>query len=81
MNAAGRVVAAKAMAREKFVPWCAQLPPGCLVAMEACSGAHHYWARKLLGLGLDARLIAANFVAPYRMLSPHRPPWCNKGRL
>jgi transposase len=34
--------------------------------MEACSSAHH-WARKLRALGLDARLIAANFVAPYRM--------------
>ena len=66
VNAAGRVVAAKALARDKFVPWCAQLPPGCLVAMEACSGAHH-WARKLQALGLDARLIAANFVTPYRM--------------
>jgi transposase len=46
--------------------WCAQLPRGCLVAMEACSGAHH-WARKLQSLGLDARLIAASFVTPYRM--------------
>jgi transposase len=36
------------------------------VAMEACSSAHH-WARKLRALGLDARLIAANFVTPYRM--------------
>ena len=34
--------------------------------MEACSGAHH-WARKLQGFGLDARLIAASFVTPYRM--------------
>ena len=66
VNAAGRVVAAKALARERFLPWCAQLPPGCPVAMEACSGAHH-WARKLQALGLDARLIAANFVTPYRM--------------
>ena len=41
-------------------------PPGCLVAMEACSSAHH-WARKLRALGLDTRLIAANFVTPYRM--------------
>ena len=39
---------------------------GCLVAMEACSSAHH-WARKLRSLGLDARLIAAHFVSPYRM--------------
>jgi transposase len=34
--------------------------------MEACSSAH-YWARKLRALGMDARLIAANFVSPYRM--------------
>jgi transposase len=66
VNAAGKVVSAKALARDRFMPWCAQLPPGCLVAMEACSGAHH-WARKLQALGLDARLIAAHFVTPYRM--------------
>jgi transposase len=34
--------------------------------MEACSSAH-YWSRKLRALGLDARLIAAHFVTPYRM--------------
>jgi transposase len=61
----GGVVVARALARDKFMAWCAQLSPGCLVAMEACSGAHH-WARKLIALGLDARLIAANLVTPYR---------------
>ena len=66
VNAAGRVVVAKALARDKFSAWCAQLPPGCLVAMEACGGAHH-WARKLRAMGLDARLIAGHFVGPYRM--------------
>lgn len=66
VDAAGRVVTAKMLARDKFAPWCAQLPPDCLVAMEACSGAHH-WARKLQSLGLDARLIAPSFVTPYRM--------------
>jgi transposase len=66
VNAAGRVVVAKPLARDKFSAWCAQLPPGCLVAMEACSGAHH-WARKLRAMGLDARLIAGHFVGPYRM--------------
>ena len=34
--------------------------------MEACSSAHHF-ARKLQAMGLDARLIAASFVSPYRM--------------
>ena len=66
VDAAGRVVAAKALPADKFAAWCAQLPAGCLVAMEACGGAHH-WARKLRGFGLDARLIAGHFVTPYRM--------------
>jgi len=66
VDASGRVVACKALARDKFMAWCAQLPPGCLVAMEACSGAHH-WARRLRAMGLDARLIAGHFVGPYRM--------------
>jgi transposase len=34
--------------------------------MEASSSAHH-WARKLVALGLDARIIAAHLVAPYRL--------------
>lgn len=34
--------------------------------MEACGSAHH-WARRLQALGLNARLIAAGFVAAYRM--------------
>ena len=66
VNAAGRVVSAKALSRDKFVAWCVQLPPGCLIAMEACSGGHH-WARKLKAMGLDARLIAGHFVGAYRM--------------
>jgi transposase len=46
--------------------WCAQLPPGCVVAMEACGGAHH-WARRLGAMGLEPRLISGHFVGPYRM--------------
>ena len=66
VDAGERVVTAKAMSRERFEAWCAQLPAGCLVAMEACSSAHH-WARHLQALGLSPRLIAAQFVTPYRM--------------
>ena len=66
VDANGRLVTAQALARDKLMAWCAQLPPRCLVAMEACSGAHH-WRRKLIALGLDARLISASFVTPYRM--------------
>ena len=66
VNAAGRVVSAKALSRDKFAAWCVQLPPGCLIAMEACSGGHH-WARKVRAMGLEARLIAGHFVGAYRM--------------
>ncbi len=66
VDAAGRRVVARSFRREQFLVWCVQLPAGCLMAMEACSSAHH-WARRLRAMGLDARLIAANFVSPYRM--------------
>lgn len=66
VDGAGRRVVGRAIKRDQFLAWCAQLPAGCLVAMEACSGAHA-WARRLKAMGLDARLIAASFVSPYRM--------------
>jgi len=66
VDAAGVRVAGRALPRDKFLAWCAQLPAGCLVAMEASSSAHH-WARKLVALGLDARIIAAHLVVPYRL--------------
>ncbi|MFM8899907.1 MAG: IS110 family transposase [Burkholderiales bacterium] len=65
VDAAGRVVTSRALARDKFMAWCAQLPPGCLVVMEVSSSAHH-WGRKLIALGMDARIIAAQLAAPYR---------------
>ena len=66
VDRAGRRVVARAIKREQFLAWCAQLPAGCVVAMEACSGAHA-WARRLRATGVDAKLIAASFVTPYRM--------------
>ena len=59
-----RVVVAKALAADKFAAWCAELPPGCLVALEACGGAHH-WARKFQATGHTVRLMAPQFVKPY----------------
>lgn len=66
VDVSGRVMVNKALARRSFVDWCARLPGGCLVAMEACSGAHH-WARRLALLGLQVRLIAPHLVTPYRV--------------
>jgi transposase len=36
----------------------------CVVALEACGGAHH-WARQLLALGHEVRLIAPAYVKPF----------------
>ena len=65
VDALGRVLTSRALPRAKFVEWCVQLSTGCIVAMEASSSAHH-WARKLIGFGLDARIISAQLVSPYR---------------
>jgi transposase len=43
VDAAGKLVANRQLSRDKFLTWCAQLPAGCLVAMEACGGSQH-WA-------------------------------------
>ena len=66
IDMAGRIVVAKALRRDKFIEWCAQLPAGCVVAMEVCGGAHH-WARRLRAMGLEPKLISGHFVSPYRM--------------
>lgn len=54
-----------AVLRAKLHELIATLPP-CTVAMEACSGAHH-WARLFAAHGHTVRLIAPKFVTPYRM--------------
>ena len=66
VDRSGRVLLAKPLTPDRFYSWCAELPKGCLVAMEACGGAHAA-ARALQRLGLDARLVAGHFVTPYRM--------------
>ena len=45
VDGVGRVVSARSLARDKFLSWCAQLPAGCVVAMETCSGPAPFWAR------------------------------------
>jgi transposase len=41
-----------------------RIEPGCVIGMEACSGAHH-WARQLQRQGYTVKLIAPQFVKPY----------------
>ena len=61
----GRVQQRKEFSRQAFSQWLAQLPAGTVVAMEACSGAHH-WARRCLEQGLLPKVMAAQFVTPFR---------------
>jgi transposase len=60
----GKTVIGKQLRRAELLAFFARLPP-CLVGMEACAGSHD-WARRLRKLGHDARLMAAQFVSPYR---------------
>lgn len=54
-----------AVPRAKLHELIATLAP-CTVALEACSGAHH-WARLFAVHGHTVRLIAPKFVVPYRL--------------
>ena len=45
------------------MPFFEKLPP-CLIGMEACATAHH-WARQLIGLGHEVRLMPPHYVKPY----------------
>jgi transposase len=53
----------KQLKRRRLLEFFANRQPG-VVAMEAC-GSAHYWARELLKLGHEVRLIAAQFVRPF----------------
>ena len=65
MDAQGRVTQRRELKRDGLAEWLAQLPAGTVVAMEACSSAH-YWGRVCLDHGLQPRLMAAQFVKPFR---------------
>jgi transposase len=65
VDEAGRVQMARTVRREQLLEVLAAVPP-CVVAMEACSGAHDL-ARRLVVLGHSPRIMAAKFVSPYRM--------------
>ncbi|AKU11345.1 transposase IS116/IS110/IS902 family protein [Azoarcus sp. CIB] len=60
----GKPVIRKTLSRSQVCEFFARLPR-CLVGLEACAGSH-YWARELGKLGHDARLMAGQFVSPYR---------------
>jgi transposase len=78
----GKARLCKQLARAKVLEFFAQLPP-CLIGIEAC-GSAHYWGRELTKLGHTAKLMAAQFVVPYRNRGkkemPNKPSWPHPGR-
>jgi transposase len=65
LDRTGAVSQRRDLRRDAFSLWLAQQPVGSTIAMEACSGAHH-WGRRCLEHGLVPKLIAAQFVTPFR---------------
>lgn len=59
----GRAVFSKRISRGKLLDFFAA-QPRCVVALEACGGAHH-WARELEQLGHAVRLIPPAYVKPF----------------
>ena len=62
-DGAGNVVLRKKLRREQVLRFFGSLPP-CIVAMEACGGAH-FWGREIGKLGHEVRLIPPAYVKPF----------------
>ena len=65
VGVAGRMILRKVLRRDQLLIWSASVSL-CVIAMEACGGAH-YWARELTRQGHTARIIAAEYVQPFRL--------------
>lgn len=59
----GAVVFRKKLTRTQFQTFCEKQTP-CLIAMEACATSH-YWARELMSMGHEVRLIPPIYVKPF----------------
>jgi transposase len=63
ISQAGEVVVRRQLKRRQVLQFFAGLRP-CLVGLEACATAHH-WARELMKLGHEVRLMPPRYVKPY----------------
>ena len=63
IDAEGAVVFRRQLRRSRLLRFFKQQPP-CLVGMEACATAHH-WARQLIELGHEVKLMPPHYVKPY----------------
>src|SRR5687768_5075040 len=62
-DAAGVALFSRKVTRAKLLGFFAA-QPRCVVAMEACASAH-YWARELVRMGHEVRLIPPAYVKPF----------------
>jgi len=62
-DASGRALFRRKISRTTLLEFFAR-QPRCLVALEACGGAHH-WARELTLLGHEVKLIPPAYVKPF----------------
>ncbi|MBB4096314.1 IS110 family transposase [Ochrobactrum pecoris] len=63
VDATGAVVARRTMRRQTLIDYVTKLPT-CVVAMEACCGAHHL-GRLFAAQGHEVRLMSPEYVRPY----------------
>jgi transposase len=63
LDAGGAVIQRRRMRRES-IPAVTRKAPGCIIAMEACCGAH-YLGRLLAAQGHQVRLMSPEYVRPY----------------
>jgi transposase len=63
IDAQGVVVLRRKLNRSKLLSFFAMLPR-CLIGMETCASAN-YWARELMALGHEVRLMPPQYVKPY----------------
>jgi transposase len=69
VDEAGNVAVRKRIRRGQVLAFFAGIPTR-LVGLEACATAHH-WARELIALGHDARLMPPNYVKAYVKRNKH----------
>lgn len=63
VDGSGAPVLVKKLHRKQMLPFFSKLPP-CLIGVEAC-GTAHYWARTLVAMGHDVRIIPPSYVKAY----------------
>lgn len=63
VDAAGEVVVRRQIRRSQLLQFFAK-QPACVVGMEACASSHH-WARELIALGHEVKLMPVQYVKPY----------------